>query len=523
MTITKQASESPSRAAIIMAESGVSTSYLSLEEESRALAAAMVDWGFVVGDRIAVFMDNEPAFLTVLWAGLRAGLRIVPINRYLKPSEVEYIVRDSDSRALFASSEMADVAASVASSLGNNIEHCVSTGAHIDGFVVLDDLLASYAQSLVEDRTVGAVMTYTSGTTGRPKGVYSGLPERSYRDGLGETVDWIGPMLGFHAGDRFFIAAPLYHTAPLSMAVSVLATGGTLVLMRKFDPATALQSIQEYSVSHGYLVPTMMLRMLKLPAEQRARFNPSGTIAFMHTGEPCPPAVKRAMIEWWGPKFLDMYGASELPQGTLIDSTDWLRKPGSVGRPFGCEIHILDDAGRELGPGEPGMIYLDAPESGTMRYHKAPEKTAATRNEQGWVTVGDIGYLDEDGFLFLTDRKSNVVISGGVNIYPRECEDALLLHPEVTDAVCLGLPDSEMGERLVAVVEPRSGVAASDALAESLVDYCRERIANYKCPRQVFFWSELPRMPTGKIARRDVRQALISELYGDGERPEQAS
>jgi long-chain acyl-CoA synthetase len=523
MTITRHASKSPSSTALIMAETGATTSYFSLEEDSRALAAALVGWGFAPGDRIAVFMDNEPAYLTVLWAGLRAGLRVVPINRYLKSPEVTYIVRDSDSRALFASDTMAGVAANVAVSLSGDVEHFISTGARIDGFVRLDEILPLHAQRQVEDRNIGAVMTYTSGTTGRPKGVYTDLPERPYRDGMGAAVDWIGPMLDFDAGDLFFVAAPLYHTAPLSMAVSVLAAGGTLVLMRKFDPAIALHTIQKYKITHGYLVPTMMLRMLKLPEEQRARFDPSGTVCFIHTGEPCPAAVKSAMIEWWGPKFIDMYGASELPQGTLIDSKDWLRKPGSVGRPFGCKIHILDDAGRELGPGESGTIYIEASESGTMRYHKAPEKTASTRNEQGWVTVGDIGHLDEDGFLFLTDRKSNVVISGGVNIYPRECEDVLLLHPEVTDAVCLGLPDSEMGERLVAVVEPRPGASADDALAQALVDYCRERIANYKCPRQVFFWSELPRLPTGKIAKKDVRQTLLSGLRGHSMRPGLAS
>jgi long-chain acyl-CoA synthetase len=512
MTISQQSQLAPERPAVIMAETGATTSYRDLEDASRALAAAMIAWGLQPGERIAVFMENEPAFLTAVWAGLRAGLRVVPVNRYLKAPEVLYIVKDSDSKVLFASNALAEVAVEAARLLAGSVEHLLSAGGSIEGYRELGSVLREFAEVQPEERNVGAIMTYTAGSTGRPKGVHVDIPERRYSDGLGDSVDWIGPMLGFSPGDRFFIAAPLYHTAPLSVAVSVLATGGTLVLLARFDAAAALEHLQRYRVSHGYLVPTMMLRMLKLPEAQRADFDPSHTVAFLHTGEPCPVQVKRAMIDWWGPKFYDMYGASELPQGTVISSEEWLRKPGSVGRPFGCRVHILDDEGHELGPGQTGVIHLEAPESASIRYHKAPEKSAAMRNAHGWVTVGDIGYLDDEGFLFLTDRKSNMVISGGVNIYPRESEDVLLLHPEVLDAVCFGVPDPDMGERLVAVVVARDAEASGEALGERLIRHCRDQMANFKCPRQVFFEAELPRLPTGKIAKHEVRRALLARL-----------
>jgi fatty-acyl-CoA synthase len=514
MTITKQCQLAPERLAIIMAETGQSTSYKDLDQSAAVLAAAMSRWGFQPGDRIAVFMENEPEFLCLVWAGLRAGLRVVPVNRFLKAAELVYIVDDSDSRALFVSGALAEVAREAARLLDGSVDHLVAVNGSVEGYLDYTTVLREYAEIPPPQRNVGTIMTYTSGTTGRPKGVVAELPTRAYGDGLGESADWIGPMLDFHAGNRFFIAAPLYHTAPLSLAVSVLAVGGTLVLMSKFDAGAALQHLEYYEVSHGYLVPTMMLRMLKLPKAQRTRFDPAHTVAFLHTGEPCPVDVKRAMIDWWGPKFLDMYGASELPQGTLITSQEWLRKPGSVGRPFGCRIHILDEEGRDLEPGQTGVIYIEAPQSATMEYHKSPEKTASTRNARGWVTVGDMGYLDEDGFLFLTDRKSNMIISGGVNIYPRESEDVLLLHPDVLDAICFGLPDPDMGERLVAVVVPQPTAARGDALAERLIQHCRSQIAHYKCPRDVYFEDSLPRLPTGKIVKAEVRKAVLERVSG---------
>lgn len=514
MTIGTFAATVPDRHAITIVETGQSISYGDLERRSERLARSILDWGLQPGDRIALFMENRIEFFEVLWAALRLGLRVVPVNRFLKAEEAAYIVEDSDSRAVFASDALADAARAIRDIAPSKVTHYIATGEGLDGFTPLERLIADAPDLDVPDTVHGTTMFYTSGTTGRPKGAIVGMPTRTYSEGLGEFVDWIGPMMGFEPGNAVFVAAPVYHSAPCSMAIAALACGGTLVLMQKFDAGAALEAMQKHKVRQGYLVPTMMLRMLKLPDEVRRAFDPSNLVCFLHTGEPCAPDVKKAIIDWWGPVLLEMYGASELPQGgTLITSEEWLRKPGSVGRAFDSTIHILDDRGQELPAGIPGNIYFEiAAGAATSTYHKQEKTAAESGPPDNWIAFGDIGYLDDEGFLFLTERKHHMVISGGVNIYPRESEVVLLMHPDILDAACFGIADADMGERLVAAVQLQPGTSRRDDLELRLIDHCKSQIAGYKCPRQIFFEDELPRLPTGKIYKNVLRDKYRNTL-----------
>jgi len=510
MNITQQFEKTPDKQALIVVETGEVLTYRDLEMGSRRLAWKFEQWGFEPGERIAIFMDNRPEVFIILWAGLRMGLRIVPINRFLKTDEVAFIIEDSDARAVFTSDILNDIVAPLPGENLAGVEQFITAGDAPEGFSSLNEILASGRPEPSPERPLGATMFYTSGTTGRPKGTFSALSGQIYQEGLGEMASWLDPMMNFKPGDSFFIAAPYYHTATCSCAIAVQAVGGTLLMMKKFDAASALAAMQQYRITHGYLVPTMFVRMLKLPEAERAAFDPSAVVCILHTGEPCSPDVKLAMIEWWGPKFIDMYGASELPMGTLITSEESLRKPGSVGLPFDCTIHITDDEGNELPAGEIGTIYFEPTTAPKAVYHKHSVKKEDSLHARGWISVGDVGYLDEDGYLFLTDRKNYIVISGGVNIYPRESEIALLAHPDVLDVVSFGLPDPDMGERLVSVVEAVSGVTPDEDLAQRIIAHCRAKIAHYKCPKEIFFEDELPRLPTGKIYKNVIRDEYLA-------------
>ena len=516
MSVTRHFETMPDEPALILVETGETMTFGELEMASRRLGWKFAEWGLAPGDRIALFMDNRPDFFVVVLAALRMGLRIVTINRFLKEDEAAYIVENCDARALFACDGLAEVSAALRHRDLPQVEHFLASG-EVPGYDRLDRVLADAPDGPTPDRPAGTMMFYTSGTTGQPKGALYPLDGHPYREGLGALYDWLDPLMGVGPRDRFFISAPIYHSGPCFAAIGAQALGATVVLMKKFDAAASLAAIEAHRVTHAYLVPTMLLRMLKLPEEERQRYDLSSLVAVLHTAEPCPVEVKRRIIAWWGPKLIEIYGASESPQGTEITSEEWLRKPGSVGRAVGCTIHILDEEGRELPPGEPGTIYFEAPGSEPMAYHKDPDKTAEMHNEHGWATVGDIGYLDEDGYLFLTDRKHHMVISGGGNIYPRESEIALQIHPDVLDAVCFGLPDPEMGEKLVAVVVARPGLAADTSLAERLIAHCRDSIAHYKCPKELHFEEDLPRLPTGKIYKHVIRQKYLDAMAGAAE------
>ncbi|HEY5334567.1 MAG TPA: AMP-binding protein, partial [Mycobacteriales bacterium] len=386
-------------------------------------------------------------------------------------------------------------------------------GGPVAGFEDLATALEGVSDAPLDAQPKGADMLYSSGTTGRPKGVKPPLPDGDV-DAEGDMIALVfGGMYGFGEDTVYLSPAPIYHAAPLRFSAAVQALGGTVVMMERFDAEGALRAIADFSVTHSQWVPTMFIRMLKLPEEVRARYDVSSLKIAIHAAAPCPIEVKRRMIDWWGPVLVEYYAATEAVGITMIDSTEWLAHPGSVGRSILGPVHIVDDDGRELPSGQAGTIYFTSPTGALpFTYHGDPEKTrsAGHPDHPDWGTTGDIGYLDEDGWLFLTDRKAFMIISGGVNIYPQEVENVLALHPAITDVAVIGVPDEEMGERVLAVVQPAPGVTGSPELAEEILAFTRERLARYKCPRAVDFVDALPRTPTGKLVKGPLRDAYAA-------------
>jgi fatty-acyl-CoA synthase len=353
-------------------------------------------------------------------------------------------------------------------------------------------------------------MLYSSGTTGRPKGIKPRLLPIQVDEPGDSIAGLMAHGFGFTDNDIYLSPAPVYHAAPLKWCAGVHALGGTVVIMERFDAEAALAAIERFGVTATQMVPTMFVRLLQLPDATRAAYGTSSLRLAVHAAAPCPPDVKDAMIAWWGPILTEYYGATEGHGITLIDTAEWRTKRGSVGKAALGVIHVCDDGGAEVPTGQPGVIYFerDAP---AFIYHNDPEKTAESRHpgHDNWATVGDIGYLDEDGYLFLTDRKAFMIISGGVNIYPQEVENVLTLHPEIFDVAVIGVPHVEMGQEVKAVVQLRDGVAPSEELAEELVDYVRERLAHFKAPRSVDFVDELPRSATGKLVKRTLQARYL--------------
>jgi len=499
----------PDRPAIVMAGSGRTVSYRQLEDESSAIASALHTRGLRKGDVIAVLADNAPEVFSIFWAAMRSGLYITPVNRNLAVGEVAYIVEDSGAKALFVSSTLDELARKVVAEI--DVQNRIAFGAPVDGFESLADVMDSAGPALL-DRPRGADMMYSSGTTGRPKGVKSAM--------LPIDVDQPGdPITGllsqaFKVGpdDVYLQPAPIYHAAPLKWAGAVQSLGGTVVMMEKFDAEGALRAIQDHRVTIAQFVPTMFVRMLQLPAETRLSYDTSSLRLAVHAAAPCPPEVKDAMIAWWGPIIVEYYGSTEQNGITLISTPEWQQKRGSVGKAMIGVAHICDDDGNELPPGEIGAVYFER-ETVPFEYHNDPEKTAAACNPQHptWTTVGDLGYLDEDGYLFLTDRKSFVIISGGVNIYPQEVENVLALHDKIFDVAVIGVPDPEMGQSVKAVVQLKDGVVGDEALADEIIQYVRERIAHFKAPKSVDFVDSLPRTPTGKLVKGELEKRYVSQ------------
>lgn len=495
----------PDKPAVIMAETGHTVTYAQLDERSIRLARVFADAGLTVGDHVALLAENHSRYYEVYWAAVRSGLYITAVNRHLTAEEVDYIVRDCDARAFVVSHEMASIAAQIPA----RGELRLMFDGTAPGFASYEDAVRAVAPEPLPSQPRGTQMLYSSGTTGRPKGIKFPLPGVDVDDPENPMVRGMAGLYGFDADSVYLSPAPLYHAAPLAYSAGAQALGGTVVVMERFDPEVALAAIERHRVTHSQWVPTMFVRLLRLPDRVRDRYDLSSLRVAIHAAAPCPVEVKRAMIDWWGPVLREYYASTEAVGSTHISSEEWLAKPGSVGRAAKGALHVCAEDGTEVPAGEIGTVYFEQEgvSEVAFEYHNAPGKTRESRHPEhpNWATVGDVGYLDDDGYLFLTDRSADLVISGGVNIYPREVEECLFTHPKVADVAVIGVPDGEMGEALLAVVQPTEEVAPGPDLAEELRVYAKSRIAGYKVPRTVEFVAELPRTPVGKLNKRALR------------------
>ena len=507
MSMLSQATDNPNKPAVIMGGSGETLTYGELVDGMNRLARLLSEQ-CEIGDRVAMLMGNECDYFTVAWGVRRAGLRGVPVNWHLTPAEVAYMVDNSDAVALIVSAGLIDVAEEVRTS-NDRLAICLTNGAATAAFGSLPEAMAASSPEPLESVSEGNLMFYSSGTTGYPKAIKRPLPEAPF----GTYSNWellMQHQYGVTEETVLLIPGPFYHAAPMGWSQGCQAIGGTVVPLERFDAEVALAAIERYGVTHALFVPTHFVRMLNLPEAVRARYDLSSLRRVVHSAAPCPPHVKRAMIEWFGPIIDEYYSATEAAGFTVVDSETWLRKPGTVGRPLSGIPHILDEDGRELPVGETGAVYFEGVDS--FEYHGDPGKTSEFFNDRGWGCNGDMGWLDEDGYLFLADRRSHMIISGGVNIYPQESENVLFEHPAVADVAVIGVPNDEYGEEVKAVVElrPEAG-GGNDELAEELMAFCRSKLAHYKCPKSIDFVEELPRTPTGKVRKRDIRQAYWAE------------
>ena len=487
-----------------MAESGRALTYGELDDNSARLASALHAMGLRKGDVIAMLSDNAAEAFEVYWAAIRSGLYITAVNWHLAAEEAAYILRDSGAQVVIASFGVRELAERLLD-LVPEVRQWFSFGGAIAGYRPYDELLATTTPRL-SDQPRGSEMLYSSGTTGRPKGIKPHLLPIQVDEPGDPLVGLLAHAFNIFSDDVYLSPAPIYHTAPLKWCGGVQALGGTVVLMQRFDAEKALAAIEKYRVTVTQMVPTMFVRMLQLPDAVRTSYDISSLRMAVHAAAPCPPDVKDAMIKWWGPILVEYYGATEQHGTTVISTGEWKDKRGSVGKAALGVLHICDDDGKELPAGAVGTIYFER-DVAPFKYHNDPEKTAASRHpaHQNWSTVGDIGYVDEDGYLFLTDRKAFVIISGGVNIYPQEVENVLALHPQVFDVAVIGVPDPEMGEQVKAVVQLRAGTTPSAELADEIITYVRDRIAHYKAPRSVDFVDELPRTATGKLVKGTLK------------------
>lgn len=497
------AAVTPDKPAVIMAGSGQVITFRELEEQSNRLAHAFRAAGLKPGDHVAFMLANHPLFLAIAWAAHRSGLYYTPISSRLQTDELAYIVDNCGARAFISSAGLADVATSITSATPR-VELRLMLDGVADGFGSYEETVAAQPITPIADECQGADMLYSSGTTGRPKGVKVAASMAPLTES-NTLVKLIEALFAPSAGSVYLSPAPLYHAAPLRYCLSFQRLGATVVVMERFDPEEYLRLVERYGVTHSQLVPTMFIKMLKLPEETRKKYDLSSLTCAIHAAAPCPVPVKEQMIDWWGPIIHEYYAGTEGNGFLYVGSQDWLKHKGTVGGSLLGVVHVCDEEGEDLPPGEHGTIYFE--NGARFEYHGDPGKTRSAQDPKGrgWTTLGDIGYLDEEGFLYLTDRRSYMIISGGVNIYPQEAENVLSVHPKVADVAVFGVPDEEMGEQVKAVVEPMSTDEAGPELEAELIAYCRDHLAHYKCPKSVDFRDELPRHPTGKLYKRLLR------------------
>jgi acyl-coenzyme A synthetase/AMP-(fatty) acid ligase len=505
-TIAVHAERDPSRVAVIVGNGEFVETFGELERRSRRWAHLLRARGIGRGGCVAALLANDdPQFMDVFWACHRIGAYFTPLNWHLQEDELQYIVNDSDAEALVVSPGFAETAARVEKRCPKVNARIVTAGRAPDGFETPADAEIS-ADAELTDQREGSVMLYSSGTTGRPKGVRRTLPDGPPGEpgSAGFARGFMG-LFGLGGDDRYLCPAPLYHAAPLAWSTSMLRNGASVVILPRFDPELALRVIQDQRVTASQWVPTHFRRLLQLPESVRAQYDLSSLRFAVHAAAPCPIPVKEQMIAWWGDAIVEYYAGTE-GGGTVVRAREWLERKGTVGRHWaGGKVWILDEEGNQITePRVEGAIYFEAPPTGRFSYHKDEAKTAGTYRGN-LFTIGDIGFLDEEGYLFLTDRQSNMIISGGVNIYPQETENHLIVHPKVDDVAVIGVPNEEMGEEVKAVVIPAAGVAPGPELEQELIAWCRAGIAHYKCPRTIDFVAELPRTETGKMVKRVLR------------------
>ena len=494
--------------AVILHPSGTVVTFDDLEAHANRLAHRFRQDGLREGDTVAILMENNEHIHAVMWAARRSGLYYVPINTHLTAAEAAYIVDNSSAKAIIGSAALQDTCAGLAEHLPGGLPQLLMIAGPIppgdlDGWERYPECVADQPNTPIDDEIEGDLLQYSSGTTGRPKGIKRELPHVPPDQAPGMMAALVGFWMDPEA--VYLSPAPLYHTAPSVWSMSAQAGGVTTVVLEKFDPEGTLDAIQRHRVTHGQFVPAMFVRMLKLPEAARHSYDLSSLKRVMHAAAPCPVEIKKQMMDWWGPIIDEYYASSEAIGSTLITAEDWLAHPGSVGKPMMGGVHILDENGNELPPGQAGEIYFEGGYS--FEYLNDASKTAASRDKHGWMTVGDIGYLDDDGYLFLTDRRHHMIISGGVNIYPQEAENLLVTHPKVLDAAVFGIPDDEMGQRVVAAVQTVEEADATDQFADELLDWLRDRLSHFKCPRSIAFEAQLPRTDTGKL----YKNALIEK------------
>lgn len=495
----------PDKPAVIMTGSGFTQTFAELDAAANRLSRVLHAAGLRPGDHIAVCMENNDRYLEVIWGCHYAGLIYTAASSRLTSRELAYVIADCGAKAFITSKYKADQAAEVLDQIPNVSLRLMLDGT-IPGYDSYEDTVAQQSAEPLEGRVAGQDMLYSSGTTGLPKGVTREFVPVPLETNAGPIVGLLQLLFGATDQSIYLSPAPFYHAAPLRFCLAAHSIGATVVAMEHFDAEQYLDAVARHRATHSQVVPTMFVRMLKLDPEVRNSYDVSSLQCVIHAAAPCPAPVKKQMIEWFGPIIHEYYAGTEGNGFVYCNSEMWLAHEGTVGMPINCTVHICDDEGDEVEQGQSGTIYFES--GAAFEYHNDPDKTKASRHPKGWSTLGDVGYVDTDGFLYLTDRKAYMIISGGVNIYPQEAENVLVTHPKVIDVAVFGVPNEEFGEEVKAVVQPVAMPADDDAaraLAQELITFCRSQLADVKCPRSIDFRAELPRHPTGKLYKRVLK------------------
>ena len=508
----KYAATQPDQPCFIMANSGEVVTYSAFEGRTNQLAHLLREHGMQWLDHYSIFMENNSRYLETCAAGERAGLYYTCINSYLTAEEVAFIVNDSESKVLITSVSRREVALEAINKCPKVILHLIVDGGEDDGpFINYAETIGKYPTSPIADEQLGTAMLYSSGTTGRPKGILRPLPESPPSENL-PIFGFLNKLWEYREGMTYLSPAPLYHSAPQAATNLAVRAGGTCIIMERFDPEQYLALIEEHKVTHSQLVPTMFSRLLKLPEADRKRYDLSSLETVIHAAAPCPPQVKHQMIDWWGPIVHEYYGATEGLGFAACNSEEWLAHPGSVGKILLGDLHVLDEDMKPCPNGTSGTIWFVT--ATPFEYYNDPERTKEARSaDETMSTVDDVGYVDDDGFLYLTDRKTYMIISGGVNIYPQECENLLITHPKVADAAVFGVPNEDLGEEVKAVIQAMPEFIPAKELEAELIAFCHQHLSHQKCPRSIDFEDQLPRLPTGKLYKR-----LLRDRYWGGKK-----